>query len=200
MRLVLLLPLLFASACSTSPPRDVNNICAIFFEKEAWYEEAADAQNAWGSSIPGMMAIIYQESRFQHDARPPRRQLLGFIPWFRPSSAYGYSQAKSTTWSEYTRSAGRFGADRDDFGDAVDFVGWYNVQSMKRSGIALNDTYNLYLAYHEGHGGFNRASYQQKPWLMAVAQKVATRANQYQVQLAVCEESLKDRGGFFDWF
>ncbi len=192
--------LLASSACTTSPPRDVNNICAIFDEKDDWYDDAADARDQWGSPIPVMMAIVYQESRFQADARPPRGKLLGFIPWFRPSSAYGYSQAKTTTWEEYEDDAGRFGADRDDFADAIDFVGWYNYKSRQRSGISPQNTYGLYLAYHEGHGGYNRASYQQKPWLMTVARKVEARANSYQGQLLTCEEKLKSGGGFFDWF
>jgi hypothetical protein len=195
-----LISLLSVSACTTSPPRDVNNICAIFDEKDDWYEDAEDAREEWGSSIPVMMAIIYQESRFRADARPPRGKLLGFIPWARPSSAYGYSQAKTTTWNEYEDDAGRFSADRDDFGDAIDFVGWYNYQSRRRSGISLDNTYGLYLAYHEGHGGFNRATYTKKPWLMSVARKVEARANTYQIQLVGCEEKLKSGGGFFGWF
>jgi hypothetical protein len=197
---VTLIALAAISACTTSPPRDVNNICAIFEEKDDWYEDAEDAKDEWGSPIPVMMAIIYQESRFKADAQPPRRRLLGFIPWFRPSSAYGYSQAKTTTWAEYKNDAGSFGADRDDFGDAIDFVGWYNYQSKKRSGLSLHNTYGLYLAYHEGHGGYNRATYLQKPWLMDVARKVETRANTYQTQLVGCEEKLKSGGGFFGWF
>ena len=198
--LTILIALLAVSACTTSPPRDVNNICAIFQEKDDWYDDAEDAKDRWGSPIPVMMAIIYQESRFRADARPPRRKLLGFIPWFRPSTAYGYSQAKTITWDEYKDNGGLFSADRDEFGDAIDFVGWYNYQSQKRSGISLQNTYGLYLAYHEGHGGYNRATYQQKPWLMAVARKVEARANNYQVQLLGCEEALKNGGGFFGWF
>jgi len=192
--------LVMLSACTTSPPRDVNNICAMFEEKDDWYEDAADAKNEWGSSIPVMMAIIHQESRFRADAQPARRTLLGFIPWTRPSSSYGYSQAKTTTWAEYKDDAGSFGADRDDFADSIDFVGWYNYQSSKRSGLSSQNTYGLYLAYHEGHGGYNRATYLQKPWLMEVARKVEGRANTYQAQLVVCEEKLKSGGGFFGWF
>jgi hypothetical protein len=199
-RVALLLSLLLVTACTTTPPRDIDNICAIFFEKDDWYAAAADARDEWGSPIPVMMAIIYQESRFKADARPPRRTILGFIPGPRPSSAYGYSQAKSTTWSEYQRDAGRFGADRDDFSDAIGFVGWYNRQSLKRSGLSPQDTYALYLAYHEGHGGYNRASYLQKPWLTDVARKVQSRADTYQLQLPYCEERLSRDSGFFDWF
>ena len=50
-----------------------------------------------------------------------------------------------------------YGADRDDFNDAIDFIGWYNDQSSRRSKISKSDAYNLYLAYHEGQG--LRASY-----------------------------------------
>ncbi len=198
--ILLVVLLLCVSACTISPPRDVNNVCAIFREKDDWYEDAAHASHLWGSTIPVMMAIIYQESRFEASARPPRTKIFGFIPGPRPSSAYGYSQAKTATWDEYKRAAGRWGADRDEFADAIDFVGWYNRQSQLRSGISLQDTYALYLAYHEGHGGFNRATYLQKQWLMSVAHKVQDKANSYQAQLPGCEAQLKSSGGMFDWF
>ena len=198
--LSLLLTTLLTSACSTSPPRDTNNLCAIFQEKHGWYEDAAEARDEWGSPIPIMMAIMYQESRFQADARPPRKKILGFIPGFRPSTAFGYSQAKTTTWNEYKLDARRFGADRDDFEDAIDFIGWYNYTSGKRSGLSPQNVYGLYLAYHEGHGGYNRSTYAQKQWLMDVARKVETRAGSYAVQLAGCEEQLKSETGFFGWF
>jgi len=191
---------IFVAGCTTSRPANVDNICAIFSEKDDWYEEAADSRDEWGSPIPVMMAIMHQESRFHAKAKPPRKKILGFIPGFRPSNAYGYSQALDSTWDGYKRSAGRYGADRDDFGDAIDFIGWYNYQSHKRSGISRSNTYGLYLAYHEGHGGYNRGTYRKKKWLMKVARKVERRAGTYQSQLVGCEEELKDRGWFSGWF
>lgn len=199
-RAVLLLLLVTATGCTTSPPSDVNNICSIFREKGGWYDDAADARDEWGSPIPVMMAIMHQESRYVAKARPPRKKIFGFIPGPRPSDAYGYSQAKKSTWKDYKRSAGNYGADRDDFGDAIDFIGWYNHQSYKRNGTSKADTYRLYLAYHEGHGGYNRGSYKSKGWLMDVARKVERRANSYGGQLKSCEEDLKDKGWFFGWF
>jgi len=201
MRLLLLLSCaLVLGGCTTSQPRDVEDICAIFKEKDDWYDDAADASDEWGSPIAVMMAIMYQESRFEAKAKPPRKKILGFIPGPRPSSAYGYSQAKKSTWKDYKRSAGRYGSDRDDFADAIDFVGWYNYQSYKRSGISRKDTYRLYLAYHEGHGGYNRGSYRKKKWLIDVARKVERKAGTYQQQLAGCEKQLKRGGWFFGWF
>lgn len=198
-RLLLLLAASLLVGCTTSQPKDINDICAIFKEKDDWYDDAADARDEWGSPIPVMMAMMHQESRFKAKAKPPRKKILGFIPGPRPSSAYGYSQALKSTWKSYKRSAGNYGADRDDFEDAIDFIGWYNYQSHKRSGISRKDTYRLYLAYHEGHGGYNRRSYKKKKWLMNVARKVERKANTYQKQLAGCEEDLK-RGWFFGWF
>ncbi|GAB5449686.1 MAG: hypothetical protein Hals2KO_00140 [Halioglobus sp.] len=188
------------AGCATGPPSNPDNLCEIFREKDDWYESAADSRAEWGSPISVMMAIMHQESRFVAKAKPPRRKILGFIPGPRPSSAFGYSQAKKTTWAEYKRSAGRYGADRDDFDDAIDFIGWYNKQSHRRSGISRKDAYRLYLAYHEGQGGYNRGSYQKKPWLLKVARKVESRAATYRSQLLSCEEELKDDGGFFGWF
>ncbi|QFU76078.1 hypothetical protein EY643_10620 [Halioglobus maricola] len=199
-RLVLILSLMMLGACATSPPSNPANLCDIFREKKGWYEDAADARKAWGSPISVMMAIMHQESRFVAKAKPPRKKIFGFIPGPRPSDAYGYSQAKKGTWKDYKRSSGNYGADRDDFADAIDFIGWYNHQSNRRNGIAKSDPYRLYLAYHEGHGGYSRGSYRSKDWLQGVARKVQSKANTYGGQLRSCEEDLKDSGWFFGWF
>jgi hypothetical protein len=145
-----------------------------------------------------MMAIMHQESRFRAKAKPPRTKILWIIPGPRKSDAYGYPQAKDSTWSWYKKSSGNRGADRDKFGDAIDFIGWYNAQTHKKNGVRLNDAYSLYLAYHEGHGGFSRKSYNKKGWLKGVANKVASRANTYSQQLSGCEKRLK-KGGFRLW-
>ena len=189
--LLLSFTLLSLTACTTTPPRQQDNICEIFREKKSWYKKAKRASNKWQSPIPVMMAIMHQESRFRQKAKPPRKKILGFIPGPRPSSSYGYSQAKKSTWRGYMRSSGNYGADRDNFADAIDFIGWYNNQSNKRSNIKRSDAYHLYLAYHEGHGGFNRRSFKKKQWLKAVAKKVSARAGRYQSQLSACESSFK---------
>lgn len=187
------LPLLISltlAACASTPPSQTENVCDIFREKRGWYREAREASRRWGSPIPILMAFTHQESSFRSKARPERRKVLGVIPWTRPSSAYGYAQATREAWLEYERATGH-GGDRDDFDDALDFVGWYNSVSAKRLGIDPTDAYRLYLAYHEGHGGYERRSYAGKPELQRIARKVADRASRYAVQLEGCERELK---------
>jgi len=177
-----------------SPPKRLDNICEIFRENRDWYEDAQNSYKRWGIPIPVMMAILHHESRYVSDAKPPRTTCLWIFPGPRPSSAYGYAQAKDETWEEYKESTGNSWADRDDFEDAIDFVGWYSYLSHKKCYIPKNDAYNLYLAYHEGRGGFNRKTYQKKAWLLRVAKRVQTTASQYKSQLAACEGEFKKKG------
>ena len=97
----------------TAPPKNVENICAIFKEKKSWYKAAKKSEERWGTPKHVQMAIIRQESSFDFNAKPPRTRLLGFIPWKRPSDAYGYAQALDSTWGWYKDETGRWFADRD---------------------------------------------------------------------------------------
>jgi len=116
---------LVLASCASLPPNNRDNLCAIFAEQEDWYPNVQKAAQKWGIPVTVIMAIMHQESRFVADARPPRTWLLGIIPWFRSSSAYGYAQAIDETWDAYLQKAGSGRSDRDDFADAADFIGWY---------------------------------------------------------------------------
>ena len=191
--------LLVGGCSATKPPQRIDDACAIFREKKDWYSEAVEARKRWGIPIPIQLAFIRQESSFNGDARPPRRKILGFIPGSRPSNAHGYAQARESTWDEYRKAVGARGADRDEFADAVDFIGWYNARTSKMCGIPKNDAYRLYLAYHEGPKGYQRGSHRGKRWLLGTAERVKTRAERYDLQLSRCEQELKPRrrGWFF---
>lgn len=183
--LVLIFLTCFLTACSTIPttPRNTENLCAIFKQKPSWYKASNAAYQKWGVPVPVQMAIMHQESHFVADATPPS----GFFSWLGfGSSAYGYAQAKNETWRDYQNKSGKTFANRDSFADACDFMGWYSQTSFQKLGIQKNDARNLYLAYHEGHGGFKRQTYNTKPWLLTVSNKVAQRANQFQQQLRAC--------------
>lgn len=193
---LLVLSLLLGS-CASSPPKKLDNLCDIFDEKDGWYKDAKKATKRWGVPIAVNMAFMHQESRFVAKAKPPRKKILGFIPGPRKSSAYGYSQAKKETWKWYKKESGHRGADRNDFDDAIDFVAWYNHITSKKLGVAKNNAYSLYLAYHEGHGGFKRGTYKKKQWLVNVASKVNQRAKRYDAQLQKCEKRLNSSWWFF---
>jgi len=188
--LALLAPI-WLTGCANLPPSKPDDLCAIFDEKSSWYKHAHKAEQRWGSSVPIMMSIMYQESQFKHNARPKRRKILWIIPGPRASDAFGYPQAKDDVWDEYEDATGNSWARRDSFKDAVDFIGWYNRQSQIRSRIKSNDAYGLYLAYHEGHGGYNRGTYRKQSWLMNTAKQVSNRANRYNAQLQRCEDRFK---------
>lgn len=178
---------LFFAGCATKPPKDINNICSIFDEKRRWYKKAKKAAKRWNGDVPQIMAFMHQESSFDGKAKPKRRKLLWLIPWTRLSSARGYAQAKKEVWHEYIKSSKNRGADRDNFYDAADFIAWYNYHSQKQLGIAKRDHFKLYLAYHEGRGGYKRGTYYKKAWLRKIAHKVHSRAVAYERQLKKCK-------------
>lgn len=190
---------IFLVSCATTPPPDVNNVCKIFKYKPAWYRSAKEAERRWRVPVAVQMAIIHQESKFDGAAQPPRTKLLWVIPWTRPSTAYGYTQALRTTWDNYKQSNGLLWASRDSFADGVDFIGWYANVAYRRAGIRQNDPYSLYLAYHEGVGGYERKTYLKKPWLIHVAHKVSGRAQIYQAQLRSCRKFLATKSWYNIW-
>lgn len=194
-----LFPLLCLTGCVTAPPAHVDNICKIFKQYPRWFQDAKDVERRWRVPVSVQMAIIHQESRFNGKARPERTKLLWVIPWKRPSTAYGYTQALQSTWNEYKKSNGGLWSSRNDFGDAVDFIGWYANLAHQKAGIARDDPYALYLAYHEGIGGFQRKTYLKKQWLIHVAQKVKAKSQLYAAQLKRCETSLKRRSWLSLW-
>ncbi|UTW49568.1 hypothetical protein [Bacterioplanoides sp. SCSIO 12839] len=195
-RISLMLTVVLLAACSTPQPKNIGDVCEIFDEYYDWYNASKEVEKKYGIPISVTMAFIHQESKFIGDNRPPREWFLWIIPGPRPSSAYGYAQALDSTWAEYQKNTGHWGADRDDFEDAVDFIGWYNTRTIKRTGIQPHDANRLYLAYHDGAGGYLRGTYKNKPWLINVAKKVDRRAQQYQRQLVQCQEDL-ERGWFW---
>ncbi len=186
-KLAILIALL-ASACGSSlnPPRNITNACSISAERPSWIKAARKTERQWGVPAHVLLATMWRESRFVPDARTPRKYALGFIPTGRVSSAYGYAQAIDGTWSWYRNSTGKRFAQRDDFDDAADFIGWYMNQTRVKNGIPLDDAYRQYLAYHEGHAGYNRGSYRSKRFLLRAANEVRDMSETYKRQLARC--------------
>lgn len=173
-----------------SPPRELDDACAIVAERPAYLRAMVNTERKWGVPVHVQMATIHQESKFVGNARTPRKYVLGIIPAGRKSSAYGYSQALDGTWEDYLKSTGNRRAKRNDIDDATDFMGWYMHGSARQLGLSKNDAVSQYLAYHEGRGGYARGSHNSKGWLIGVSRKVGRRAEMYRAQLAACTPRL----------
>jgi hypothetical protein len=182
--------LLLLAACGGggrfSAPRDLDNACSIVRERPQYLRAMQKAERRWGVPVHVQMATIHQESKFIGNAKTPHNYMLGIIPLGRQSSAYGYSQALDGTWEDYMSDQRRYFARRDDIEDATDFMGWYFNETEEKLGLSKWDARTQYLAYHEGRTGYARGYHNSKPWLMAVANKVADRAELYRAQLASC--------------
>jgi len=184
--------LVVLASCGTrynSAPRNLDDACAIVSERPAYLRAMRATERRWGVPVHVQMATIYQESKFIGNARTPYRWALGVVPMGRQSSAFGYSQALDGTWDEYRRETGRFRARRDRITDATDFMGWYMNKTVERNGIPLTDARRQYLAYHEGHTGYARGSYNVKSWLLRVSGEVGDRSALYERQLRACRRA-----------
>ncbi|KFE34014.1 lytic transglycosylase [Thioclava atlantica] len=179
---------LVVAACGgpQKPPRNLDDACAIIRERPQYFSAMRRTEARWGVPVAVQMATIHQESRFDGNAKTPLRFALGIIPLGRQSSAFGYSQALDATWEEYRKDTRRFGARRNKISDATDFMGWYMDGTTQKLGIPKTDARDQYLAYHEGRTGFARGSHRSKSWLLAVANRVAARAQMYDIQLETC--------------
>ena len=98
----LVLLILFVSACS-SVPQNTSSSCSIFNEKYLWYKHTRKTEKKWGTPIYVQLAIIKMESNFDWLAKPQRQKLFKVIPFKRPSSSFGYSQAVKGTWEQYKK-------------------------------------------------------------------------------------------------
>jgi len=183
----LILLFVLISACS-SVPYNTSNSCSIFNERYLWYKHAKNTEKKWGTPIYVQLAIIKMESDFDWLAKPQRQKLFKVIPFKRPSSSFGYSQAVKGTWEQYKRETGNKLATRARFKDSVDFIGWYTNKTKTILKIPLQDTFKQYIAYHEGWGNYK--NYKKNKKVINLAKKVEKQSRIYKKQLSKCSNSL----------
>ena len=184
---LILFIIFFLSACS-SIPKNTSNSCSIFEEKYLWYKHAKKTEKRWGTPVYLQLAIIKMESSFDRFAKPPRQKLFKVVPYKRPSSSFGYSQAVKGTWKQYKDETGNKFATRTRFKDSVDFIGWYTNKTEKILKVSKKDAFKQYIAYHEGWGNFK--NYKSNKKVINLAKKVEKQSNIYKKQLAECKNSL----------
>jgi len=183
----LILLIILITGCS-SIPQNTSNSCSIFNERYLWYKHAKKTEQKWGTPIYIQLAIIKMESDFDWLAKPPRQKLFKIIPFKRPSSSFGYSQAVKGTWEQYKNETGNKLATRTRFKDSVDFIGWYTDKTESLLKISKKDAFRQYLAYHEGWSGYKNYKNNQK--VIVLAQKVKKQSDKYKAQLQKCQKRL----------
>ena len=186
-KLLLIFIFLLISACS-SIPKNTSDSCSIFNERYFWYKYTKKTEHKWGTPIYLQLAIIKMESDFDWLAKPVRQKIFKVIPYKRPSSSFGYSQAVKGTWDQYKKETNNKLATRARFRDSVDFIGWYTDKTEKLLKISKKDVYRQYLAYHEGWGNYKNYKNNQK--VIIIAKKVTEQANEYRKQLKKCQKRL----------
>jgi|TARA_B100001079_G_scaffold214822_1_gene189454 hypothetical protein len=186
-KIYLLFIFLFTYSCA-SVPKNATNSCSIFSEKYLWFKYAQKTEKKWGTPISLQLAIIKMESGFDWLAKPPRQKLFKVIPYKRPSSSLGYSQAVKGTWEQYKNETNNPLATRVSFKDSVDFIGWYTNKTEKLLKISKKDSFRQYIAYHEGWGNYK--NYKKNAKVLPLAKKVEHQTNKYRKQLSECRKKL----------
>ena len=174
-------------SCS-SIPQNTSNSCSIFDERYLWYKHSKKVEQKWGTPIYIQLAIIKMESDFDWLAKPPRQKLFKIIPFKRPSSSFGYSQAVKGTWEQYKNETGNKLATRARFKDSVDFIGWYTNKTNYILKIPLQDAFHQYIAYHEGWGNYK--NYKKNKKVIGYAKKVEKQSKIYKKQFSKCSNSF----------
>jgi len=183
----IILVIILLSSCS-SIPSNTSNGCTIFDERYLWYKHAKNAEKKWGTPVHLQLAIIKMESDFDRLAKPPREKIFKIIPFKRPSSSFGYSQAIKGTWEQYKNETGNKFATRARFKDSVDFIGWYTNKTQSILNIPKNDAFRQYVAYHEGWGNYK--NYKKNKKIIRLAKRVEKQSNLFKKQLSQCSNSL----------
>ena len=190
--LVYLIIFSLLASCS-SVPKYPQNACKIFGQKYLWYKSAKKSSETYGVPIHIILAFVNKESGFNRWAKPKRNKLFKIIPYKRPSSSFGYSQAVNKTWELYKKETGNSLALRTRFKDSVMFIGWYMKKTNKINKIPLNDSYRQYLNYYLGWSGYAKKVYNTDKKSIIFAKSVQKQSRIYKNQLKACQKALNKK-------
>ena len=179
----------FVVSCS-SVPKYPNNACKIFGKKYLWYKHIKKSSRVYGAPVHIILAFVNKESGFNRWAKPKRTKLFKVVPYKRPSSSLGYSQAVKKTWELYKTETDNPLALRTRFKDSVMFIGWYISKTNKINKIPLNDSYRQYLNYYLGWGNYAKETYKKDKKAIILAKNVEKKSKIYRNQLKECQKSL----------
>ena len=179
----------FIASCS-SVPKYPSNACKLFGERYLWYQHVKKSSETYGAPIHIILAFVNKESGFNRWAKPKRTKLFKIIPYKRPSSSFGYSQAVNKTWELYKKETNNSLALRTRFKDSVMFIGWYINKTNKINKIPHDDSYRQYLNYYLGWGNYKNKTYESDKKAIIFAKSVQKQSSIYKHQLRECQKSL----------
>mgnify|MGYP001486451202 CR=1 FL=1 len=182
--------LFFIITSCSSIPKYPQNACKIFGEKYSYLKYSRAASKKWNVPISSILAVINKESGFRRFAKPKRTKLFKIIPYRRPSSSLGFSQAVNKTWDLYKEENNKPMALRISFKNSSDFIGWYFWKTNKINKVSLKDTRNMYLNYYLGWGAYKNKAYEQDKKAIIFAKNVEKQAKIYKIQLQECKSIL----------
>ena len=148
------------------------------------------SSETYGAPVYIILAFVNKESGFNRWAKPKRKKLFKVIPYKRPSSSLGYSQAVKKTWELYKNETNSPLALRTRFKDSVMFIGWYINKTNKINKIPFNDSYRQYLNYYLGWGNYSKKIYKTDKKAVILAKNVEKQSRIYRGQLKECQKSL----------
>ena len=186
---LLFLFIFFLISCS-SVPKYPSNACKIFGEKYFYLKYTRAASKKWGVPISSILAVINKESGFRRFAKPKKLKIFKIIPYRRPSSSLGFSQAVNKTWDLYKKENNKPAALRISYKSSSDFIGWYFWKANKVNKVSLNNTRDLYLNYYLGFSAYKNKAYQTDKKAIIYAKSVEKQAKIYKSQLLECKSIL----------
>ena len=183
---------LFIASCS-SIPKYPQDACKIFGENYLWYKSIKKSSDTYKAPIHIILAFVNKESGFNRWAKPKRTKLFKIIPYKRPSSSFGYSQAVNKTWELYKTETNNPFALRTRFKDSVMFIAWYMNKTKKINKIPVTDPYRQYLNYYLGWGNYSKKVYKTDKKAIIYAKSVEKLSKIYKNQLKECQKNLNNK-------
>jgi len=175
-RLCVALMLLFGlTGCFGSSVKPELSICEQLEENDEWAEPLVRAQEKYGTPLSLTLVLL----------EPPLSDL-----------DKRHIQPRTADWDEYRIRSENWGAVQTSPLDAVDFIGWFTRESLKRNQTNWNDVSAHYLSYRMGHGAYHRFDAKKYPELVIKAQDVAYQAKQWRSQLKNCRLQLQQQSWY----
>lgn len=166
---------LMLSGCFGSSTKPALLICEELDDNEEWVEPAVLAQQKYGTPI-SLSLVLLELPLSDLDKKHVR--------------------PRSADWDEYRIRSERWDASPQVPADAVDFIGWFTQQSVKRNNIAWQDAGEHYLALRLGHGGYHRFEADKYPELAQQTKGVELRAQRWSNELQACKGQWQGESWF----